>query len=148
MTTPEHLKTPADLLAEGRCWVLYRHPDVPPPITFGTDEETAFEAVARWNEEHGVSREEFAEVVASSISAENEMTRLKLKRDPHTGVAVVFDGNGDEILTLEEDKALDLYQQIARAYHLSHDEFCEECGCVLEGGCCPEGCDDEDEDED
>ena len=174
MIVPEHLKTPADLLAEGRRWVLYpgqdengvfraeavfedhpfrfplgavsNDPDVPPPITFGTDRDEAEEAVLRWNAaNHGITPKEYRMILASSMGAQNKMRRVKVIRDPDTSVAVVFDGYGEPALTLEEDEARRLYLQIAQAYRWGHDEFCEECGCVLEDGLCPEGCEDEDE---
>jgi len=173
MTIPEHLKTPADLLAEGRRWVLYpaqdengvfraeavfenhsfrfplgtvsNEPGVMPPISFGTDQDQAKEAAIRWNAlNHGIPEEEYWLILASSIGAQNKMRRVKLKRDPHTSVAIIYDGYGDPVLTLEEEEARNLYQQIAKAYCWSHDEFCE-CGCVLENGYCPEGCGNEDE---
>lgn len=84
-------------------------------------------------------------ILASSMGAQNKMRRVKVIRDPATSVAVVLDGNGDPALRLEEDEARCLYLQIAQAYYWGHDEFCGECGCVLEGGFCPERCQEEDE---
>jgi hypothetical protein len=83
-------------------------------------------------------------ILASSMRAQTKMRRVKVIRDPATSVAVILDGCGDSVLTLEEDEARRLYLQIAQAYRWGHDEFCGECGCVLEGGTCPEGCGDED----
>src|SRR5262249_53186110 len=116
-------------------------PDVPPPLTFGTNRAEAEEAATRWNAAtHGISPEGYRTILASSMRAQNKMRRVKVVRDPQASVAVILDGYGDSVLTLEEDEARRLYLQIAQAYRWGHDEFC-----VLEGGTCTEGCQEEDE---
>ena len=157
MTIPEHLKTPAELLAEGRRWALHptqdengvfravavfednpgrwllgevsNSPESFPPVSFGTDKAMAAKVAIRWNaENHGISAEQYQKIVMSSLLAQEKMERVKIKRDPHTGDAVLFNGLGDPLITLEEENAKSLYQQIAKAYGLKPDEFRPECG--------------------
>ncbi len=169
MNTPEHLKSPAELVAEGRRWVLHPmrdedgvfraevifedHPFRCPfgevssdpaakrPIFLGTDPDVAEAWAERWNaEQHGISPEDYRLIVLSSMAAQAKMRRLVAKRDPSTSVVTLSTGFGDELVRLEEDEAKQLYVQLARAYFWAHDDFCPECGAVMEDGSCPEDC--------
>jgi hypothetical protein len=64
----------------------------------------------------GISPDQYQEIVASSLRAQEEMEWVKIKRDIHTGEAVLFNGLGDPLITLGEENAKSLYQQIAKAY--------------------------------
>jgi len=113
--------------------------DVQPPLLLGSDRAEAEAKVIRWNLEHrGVDHLESLRIVASSMGAQSRMRGVYIKRDPSTSEAVLFTGFGDELITLEEEDAKQLYVQLGEAYGWQHDEFCPQCGCTLEYGYCPE----------
>ena len=106
MTIPEHLKTPAELLAEGRRSALHptqdengvfravavfednqgrwllgevsNSPESFPPVSFGTDKAMAAKAAIRWNaENHGISAEQYQKIVMSSLLAQEGVSRSR-----------------------------------------------------------------------
>lgn len=65
---------------------------------------------------------------------------MSAKRDPQTSEVTIFDGDGDVLITLEEEDAIRLYQEIAQAFELDVTETCQRCNLPLEDGICPNEC--------
>jgi len=164
-----------ELRAEGRRWVLHpgeqdeggvraevvfedcpcrflvgqvsNDPAAPPPRYLGVDADSAREAAIAYAERvQGISRDEWLLIISSSMRAENKFRRVLAKRDPRTSEVIIFDGDGDILMVLEEKEAIRLYQQIAQGFGFEYSRTCPDCTCELENdGSCPSGCDIEDD---
>ena len=162
------------LLAEGRRWVVYpgeqdengvradivfencplrfevgcvsNDPSSLPPQYLGPDHTAAWEAAMTFAERvQGISREEWGIIILSSMGADCKARRVSAKRDPQTSEVTIFCGDGEVLITLEEEDAIRLYQQIAQAFELEFTETCQRCNLPLEDGICPNECGTEDE---
>lgn len=79
----------------------------------------------------GLSRMEHLKIVASSIGAQRRAGNVHVKYDPESGETVLRNGYGTK-MDLDEDQAVALYQELARAMELPHRENCSVCGRLLE----------------
>lgn len=159
MTSVKDL-TVEDLLAEGRRWVLYpgsplqngvralavfedhpikiaigqvsNHRSVPlPPIITAEDPD---DWCRQWSIEQGLVKDEtdYLMVIVSSIGAQHRCRQVRVIRDTDTGEVWLRDGYGNE-MQLDEEHALQLYQDLAEAHDLPFARRCVECGEQLMG---------------
>ena len=67
--------------------------------------------------------------------------QIRVERDPDTGVTVIFDANGEEVMELDElhaHEASSLYVALAKAHGWIYERFCPHCNTVMLEGECPE----------
>lgn len=106
--------------------------DAPPVLWWATDDKNEAQAMAYSHSEQilGLSRKEHEAIILSSIAAQQKAQRVQVKRDPDTGQVWLRNGYDQEI-KLEEDDAIDLYQDLARSMNLPFRENCSECEAIL-----------------